>query len=109
MSEEEQQAQTIMVRSPNLTEDEIQRRWNQVFDILFNAGHQECAQKAVPKEAKPKTLDTTSVTDGLIFELGDDHSTLRRGKTAVLINPSEMRALLDGLKDATARLVTSIK
>lgn len=82
MSDGEPEFRITAVRSPNLTDEEIQRRWKQVFDILLNAGHEKHEQEAAPEEVKPKPPDTIRVTDDLFFEVGDDHLLLRRGNAA---------------------------
>jgi hypothetical protein len=105
MSDGEPEFRITAVRSPNLTDEEIQQRWNQVFEILLEAGRETREKEAAPEAAKPKSPDTIRVTDDLFFEVGDDQLLLRRGKAAIMISPSEVRALLDGLMAAAAKLV----
>jgi len=105
MSDREPEFRITAVRNPNLTDEEIRRRWRQVYEILLKGGREKHEQEAAPEEVKPKPPDTIRVTDDLFFEVGDDHLLLRRGKAAIMISPSEVRALLDGLMAAAAKLV----
>lgn len=106
MSDRKPEFRITAVRNPNLTDEEIRRRWRQVYEILLKGSREKHEQEAAPEEAKPKPPDTIRVTDDLFFVVGDDHLILRRGKAAVLINSKEVRALLDGLMDAAAKMVS---
>jgi hypothetical protein len=108
MSEEELPAQITIVRSPNLTDDEIRRRWKAAFDISLGLDPPKRAQqqKAAPEKVEQKPPDTIGVTDDLVFEADGDHLMLRRGKAAIMVNPNEVRALLVELLNAAARLLS---
>jgi hypothetical protein len=86
MSDGEPEFQITAVRSPNLTDEEIQRRWKQVFEILLEAGREKREKEAAPEKAKSKPPDTIHVMDDLFFEVGDDHLLLRRGEAAIMIS-----------------------
>ncbi|MGD8792900.1 MAG: hypothetical protein PVF47_10135 [Anaerolineae bacterium] len=106
MGDEVQEFRITAVRCPDWTDAEIQRRWKLVFDRILALDPPKGVQEVAPKKSEPKPPDTIPLGNDLLFEVDDDHLILRRGKAAIMINPGEVRALLDGLMDAAARLVS---
>jgi hypothetical protein len=47
-----------------------------------------------------EVLDTIRVTDDLLVEVGDGQLRVRRGETAVMVYPGEVRHLVDALVEA---------
>jgi hypothetical protein len=106
MSDADAQFQITAVRSPDLTDDDIRRRWNQVFEILLEHERVSRPQTTAPQKAKPKSPDGIRIKHDLTFEVSDDYLTLRRDQRAITIESGEVRALLNGLVDAAARMVS---
>jgi hypothetical protein len=106
MDDEVKEFRITAIRSPGLTDEEIQRRWKLVFDRILAFDLPKDVQEVASRESKPKPPDTIPLANDLLLEVDDDHLILRRGKDAIVINPDEVRALLDGLIDAASKLAS---
>ena len=105
-SDKEPEFHVTFVRSPGMTEEERRRRVLRAYEIILGHGRERRAQESASEQAKPKPAETISVTDDLVFEVGDDYLTLRHDQTAITIRPNEVQAILKGLIDAAARLAS---